>query len=110
MSASDNFRQAQPLALVAKRPMAVSLLAIDERAASLRSRPRLDTCPPVSPAGRAGRARSENCLATGPVDVPRTHQGMAVAYALLSERERLSVTPMRVGAYERVVKSLSASP
>ena len=57
--AVDKFGRARPLTLVAKRPMAVSLSAIGERAASPRPRTRLATCPSCSPAGRAGRADPE---------------------------------------------------
>lgn len=86
---NDNFRGAQALALLPKRPMADPLLAIGERAASPQSRPRLAACPPCPPTGRAGLAWPERDLASEPVDVPHRHRGMAVAYALLSERERI---------------------
>jgi hypothetical protein len=41
----DKLGRAAPLALLVKRPMAVSSPAVDGRAASLRSRPRLAACP-----------------------------------------------------------------
>jgi hypothetical protein len=108
--ANDNFRRAQPLALVVKRPMAVTPTAIDERAAISRPRPRPATCLPCPPAGQAGSALGKLVLTTGPVDVPQAHRGMAVAYALLSQRERLSGTPVRVDSHERLVKSVAALP
>jgi len=58
----DKLRRAEPLPLATNRPMAVSLPAIGERAASFpRSRPRLATCPSCPPAGRAGRAARRAC-------------------------------------------------
>ena len=51
----DNFRQARPLALVVKRPMAISPPAIDERAASPSTAAATGHLP-VLPPRRAGRA------------------------------------------------------
>lgn len=60
--AVDMLGRAEPPSLATKHPMAVSPLAIGERAASFpRSRPRLAACPSCSPAGRAGRAHREAC-------------------------------------------------
>jgi hypothetical protein len=108
--AEDNFRRAQPLALVIKRPMAVTPTAIDERAAISRPRPRPAPCLPCPPAGQAGSALGKLVLTTGPVDVPQAHRGMAVAYALLRERERPSGAPVRVDSHERLVKYVAALP
>lgn len=85
--AVDNLRRAEPLALVAKRPMAAPLSAIDERAASPRSRPRLATCPSCSPAGRAGRVNPHTGEISRELAVPRKHLGMELAYALLVARD-----------------------
>ncbi len=85
--AVDNVRRAEPLALVAKRPVAIRLSAIGERAASPRSRPRLATCPSRSPAGRTGRAEPETGKPARGMVIPRKHPGMEVACALLAGRE-----------------------
>jgi hypothetical protein len=52
---SENFRQARPLALVAKRPMAVSASAIDERAADPPTAASTGHLPALSPQGGQGR-------------------------------------------------------
>jgi hypothetical protein len=52
---SDNLRQAQPLALVVKRPMAISPPAVDERAALPHSAAVTGHLPAL-PTSRAGRA------------------------------------------------------
>lgn len=72
----DKLRRAEPHALVAKRPMANPPSAIDERAASPRSRPLLATCPSCSPAGRAGRAHPDAGEAARGMAIPRRHPGM----------------------------------
>lgn len=103
---SDNFRQAQPLALVVKRSMAAPPMpSTSEPRPPARGRTR-PPARPASPAGRAGRADPEIDLAIGPVDVPRRHLGMAVAHALLSQRERLSVTPVRAGEWQSPCSAL----
>ena len=92
----DKFGRARPLTLVAKRPMAVSLSAIGERAASPRPRTRLATCPSCSPAGRAGRADPEAGEPARGMAIPRKHQGMDVAHAFFARRElHLPTFPMQ---------------
>ncbi len=94
---ADKFRPVQRRALVVTRPMAVSPSAIDERAASHRSRPRLATC---SRAARAGRTYPRIRHLTQGMAIPRRHQGMELAYALLTERERIgTVKPPSADAF-----------
>ena len=83
----DKPRRPLPFALASTRPMAVSSSAIDERAASPRSRSRLATCPSCSPAGRAGRALPRSAHRAQRTAIPRRHQGMEMAYALLIGRD-----------------------
>lgn len=75
--AVDKFRRTEPLALVAKRSMAISYSAIDERAASPRSRPRLA---PWCTQDEMG----EPACGMG---IPHKYPGMEAACALLVHRE-----------------------
>jgi hypothetical protein len=83
----DKPRRPLPFALASTRPMAVSSSAIDERAASPRSRSRLATCPPCSPAGRAGCALPTSAHPAQRTAMPRRYQGMEMACALLTGRD-----------------------
>jgi hypothetical protein len=83
----DKPRRPPLLALASTRPMAVSSSAIDERAAPPRSRSRLATCPSCSPAGRAGRALPRSAHRAQRTAIPRRHQGMEMAFALLIGRD-----------------------